>query len=139
MFWNINLDVTLIPLLFVLVCFFVVFFLSEATITSFTGLFIRKDILLGAVVFALFMFLLKVNGLEFLLTFTLTVFLGVYMFLGMSLKRKHLYFLTFSFFMLIPVFLVLNMSHVSNGISVIVFMLLVLILLKGLFYEKLYS
>lgn len=130
-----NIGLTLI--LFVLLLLFL--FPLEKTISKLLKTGVNKTHIFSVLVFLSLSILFYVSKLEFILSFPMILFsLFVFLF-GFLSNRKYIYLLALISLALTPIMLILKMEDVAEFFAQTCYLLLVLGVLKDIFYEKIFE
>ncbi len=130
-----NIGLTLI--LFVLLLLFL--FPLEKTILKLLKTGVNKTHIFSVLVFLSLSILFYVSKLEFILSFPMILFsLFVFLF-GFLSNRKYIYLLALISLALTPIMLILKMEDVAEFFAQTCYLLLVLGVLKDIFYEKIFE
>ena len=130
-----NIGFTLI--LFVLLLLFL--FPLEKTISKLLKTGVNKTHIFSVLVFLSLSILFYVSKLEFILSFPMITFsLFVFLF-GFLSNRKYIYLLALLSLAVTPIMLVLKMEDIAEFFAQNCYLLLVLGVLKDIFYEKIFE
>ena len=130
-----NIGLTLI-LFFVLLLFL---FPLEKTISKLLKICVNKAHIFPVLLFLAFSILFYVSKLEFILSFPMIVFSLFVFILGFLSDRKYIYLLALISLGLTPFMLILKMDVIAEFFAQTCYLLLVLGVLKDIFYEKIFE
>ena len=130
-----NIALTLILFLILLLFLFPV----EKPISKILKTSVNKTHIFSVLVFLSLSILFYVSKLEFILSFPMILFsLFVFLF-GFLSNRKYIYLLALISLALTPIMLILKMEDVAEFFAQTCYLLLVLGVLKDIFYEKIFE
>ncbi len=130
-----NIALTLILFLILLLFLFPV----EKPISKILKTRVNKTHIFSVLVFLSLSILFYVSKLEFILSFPMIIFsLFVFLF-GFLSNRKYIYLLALISLALTPIMLILKMEDVAEFFAQTCYLLLVLGVLKDIFYEKIFE
>ena len=130
-----NIGFTLILLLLLLLFLFPL----EKTTSRILKTSVNKIHILSVLVFISLSILFYVSKLEFILSFPMILFsLFVFIF-GFLSNRKYIYLLALISLALTPIMLILKMEGIAEFFAQTCYLLLVLGVLKDIFYEKIFE
>lgn len=130
-----NIGFTLILLLLLLLFLFPL----EKTTSIILKTSVNKIHILSVLVFISLSILFYVSKLEFILSFPMILFsLFVFIF-GFLSNRKYIYLLALISLALTPIMLILKMDQIAEFFAQNCYLLLVLGVLKDIFYEKIFE
>ena len=130
-----NIGFTLILLLLLLLFLFPL----EKTTSRILKTSVNKIHILSVLVFISLSILFYVSKLEFILSFPMILFsLFVFIF-GFLSNRKYIYLLALISLALTPIMLILKMDQIAEFFAQNCYLLLVLGVLKDIFYEKIFE
>ena len=130
-----NIALTLILFLILLLFLFPV----EKPISKILKTSVNKTHIFSVLVFLSLSILFYVSKLEFILSFPMITFsLFVFLF-GFLSNRKYIYLLALISLALTPIMLILKMEDVAEFFAQTCYLLLVLGVLKDIFYEKIFE
>lgn len=131
--FNIGLTVVLFLLLLLFL------FPMEKTVSKILKTNVNKARLFSILIFLSLSILFYVSKLEFILSFPMIVFsLFVFIF-GFLSNRKYIYLLALISLALTPLMLILKMEDIAEFFAQTCYLLLVLGVLKDIFYEKIFE
>lgn len=130
-----NIALTLILFLILLLFLFPV----EKPISKILKTSVNKTHIFSVLVFLSLSILFYVSKLDFMLTLPMVIFSLFVFLLGFLSDRRYIYLLALISLALTPVMLILKMDDVAEFFAQTCYLLLVLGVLKDIFYEKIFK
>jgi len=132
-----KLNIVLILIMFIILLLFL--FPLEKLLSKILKTNIDKTHIFSLLIFLTLSFLFYTSKLEFIMTLPMTLF-SIFIFLsGFLSDRKYIYLLALISLALTPIMLIFKMDDIAEFLAQTCYLLLVLGVLKDIFYEKIFE
>jgi len=133
-----NIYSIVLNLLFLLFLFSILFPL-EKTISKLLKIHILKTHILSVLLLVVLLVIAKISALGFIVSFVLITFSFLVFLFGFLSNRKYIYMLALVSLSLTPIMLILKVDKLAEFFAQTCYLLLVLGVLKDVFYEKIFK